>query len=249
MQERQRFIPILKLLIISSLLFTACGGPRDYPTTNMTPPFQTESPPTLTPESGENSSGADEVILKARQALAAHLGIEVSAVAVSKVEAIQWPDSCLGIQIPGQMCAMHVVDGYRVILEVNNQRYEYHTNGDGSSLEPILALTWHREGGIAGFCDDLIINVVGEATTGSCLGTSSVDNNYVLLKAQQREELNKWLSTLQPFTIDRTDPAVADAMTIAMVFSGWGTGEVSKTQKQVIEQFAADLYTEVSQTQ
>jgi hypothetical protein len=50
------------------------------------------------------------------------------------VQPVQWPDSCLGVQIPGIMCAMHVVDGYRIILLANDQTYEVHSNLDGSQI-------------------------------------------------------------------------------------------------------------------
>jgi hypothetical protein len=186
--------------------------------------------------------------MRAQEALSALLNFDTSAVSIVSVEAVQWPNACLGVELPGQMCAMHVVDGYRVILEADDRRYEYHTNGDGSSLQPVLALVWHREGGIAGFCDDLIVNVVGEAAAWSCRGALPTENSFALLKAQQRTELDNWLSTLRPFTVEYTDPAVADAMTTRLVFSGWGTAEASDAQKQAIEKSAAGLYAEIGET-
>ena len=58
----------------------------------------------------------------------------IDAIQVVDIQSVQWPDSCLGVPQNGIMCAMHVVDGYRVILSVNNLQYEAHSNQDGSQM-------------------------------------------------------------------------------------------------------------------
>ena len=71
---------------------------------------------------------------------------------------IEWPDGCLGVDLAGVACAQEVTPGYSILLSVNDRQVEYHTNGDASVLRPAtLALAWHREGGIVGFCDDLSV--------------------------------------------------------------------------------------------
>lgn len=45
------------------------------------------------------------------------------------VEAVQWPDSCLGVPRPGVFCASVVTPGYRIVLDDPRQgRIEYHTS-------------------------------------------------------------------------------------------------------------------------
>ena len=61
------------------------------------------------------------------------------------------------------------------------------------------ALAWHREGGVAGFCDDLTIDVTGEATARSCAGGQQVKLGRTLLNAAQFADLYRWIDTLQPF--------------------------------------------------
>ncbi|MCB9419924.1 MAG: hypothetical protein H6667_08975 [Ardenticatenaceae bacterium] len=76
----------------------------------------------------------DGVTQQTTKALAQTLGIDAAAVSIVSIEEHAWPDSCLGIQTPGMMCAQHVVDGYLVTLEANGQDFTYRTNGDGSSI-------------------------------------------------------------------------------------------------------------------
>lgn len=66
------------------------------------------------------------------ETLARDLNVPGSSVGVNQVEAVQWPDACLGIDQPGRVCAQVVTPGYRIILSVNGRGYEAHTNQDGS---------------------------------------------------------------------------------------------------------------------
>jgi hypothetical protein len=53
------------------------------------------------------------------------------------VEQVSWPDACLGAARPGEVCAQVITPGYRVILEQDGQRIEYHTSrAGGARLAP-----------------------------------------------------------------------------------------------------------------
>lgn len=43
------------------------------------------------------------------------------------VEAVEWPDACLGFARPDEACAQVITPGYRVIVEQGNETIEYHT--------------------------------------------------------------------------------------------------------------------------
>jgi hypothetical protein len=47
------------------------------------------------------------------------------------VEAVQWPDSCLGIPQPGRVCAQVIIPGYRIVFSYRQQLYEVHTDNFG----------------------------------------------------------------------------------------------------------------------
>jgi hypothetical protein len=76
------------------------------------------------------SSGA---VTAAKEALADRLGIASTAVETVSKERVEWPDACLGLDT-GQMCAMVITPGYRIVLEAEGKRYEYRTDLSGGTV-------------------------------------------------------------------------------------------------------------------
>jgi len=78
--------------------------------------------------------GYDQIpaVAKAKTRLAAHLSITEDSIRVVSAEAVDWSDACIGIHKPGQMCAQVITPGYSIIVDVNGQSYEVHTNVSGS---------------------------------------------------------------------------------------------------------------------
>ena len=54
-------------------------------------------------------------------------------------------------------------------------------------------LRWHREGGIAGLCDDLAVFADGRVVAASCRGTESTEVGRAVLDAERHELLRGWL--------------------------------------------------------
>jgi len=67
-------------------------------------------------------------VARARSHLAERLGIYTDAIETVSVEAVDWPDACLGIPTKGVFCAQVVTPGYRILLEFNGTRYEYRSD-------------------------------------------------------------------------------------------------------------------------
>lgn len=65
-------------------------------------------------------------------ALSGHLNLPVDKITLVSTETVTWPDGCLGIVRMGVMCTQAEVPGFKIILEANGQKYEFHTNQDGS---------------------------------------------------------------------------------------------------------------------
>jgi len=86
-----------------------------------------------------------QAVLDARKQVAEALGAPVEQLELVAVDQVQWPDACLGLPQPGEMCAQATLRGWRAILKVDGQEVEVRTNlaGDvvrwkqveGSSLE------------------------------------------------------------------------------------------------------------------
>jgi hypothetical protein len=110
-----------------------------------------------------------------------------------------------------------------------------------------LALSWHREGGIAGFCDDLSISLAGDVYASSCRGAGPKDLGHGQLNADQLQQLYDWVDRLQLFEMNQTDPATADAMSIHLLLSGTGAAAASEAEQQAIQEWAAGLFASLSQ--
>ncbi len=76
----------------------------------------------------------DQAIVAAREALSASLGVSSSQIELLSVEEVMWGNTSLGCPEPGKQYAEVIVPGFRVIFEYEGQKYEYHTNIDGSEI-------------------------------------------------------------------------------------------------------------------
>ena len=56
-----------------------------------------------------------------------------SSATLAAVERVSWPDTCLGAPRPGELCAQVVTPGYRVTVQRDSQRIEYHTSLTGGA--------------------------------------------------------------------------------------------------------------------
>jgi len=293
-------------------------------------------------------------VYPARQALLEQTGARLEDITQVSVESVEWRNSCLGVTKPGVNCLDVIVPGYRIVFQVGGERYEYHTNQDGSRVvlatltessssgavlvwssvtEPCttveidlrevrsapcgmelvrtgelpasrateleyfstlfarqaqesiagivtwhgqgrvnptpvemrmlaewarlvydevssgrsgaawsLAFSWHREGGIAGFCDDMGVYLTGEAIVTSCKSGQGQELGRLRLDSQQLEDLYARVDSLAPFEMEQADPATADAMTTHLVFNGQGTAEAGATERIMIMNLASELF-------
>lgn len=69
-----------------------------------------------------------DLLALARLDLAGRRGLATDAIVTVSVEAVTWPDACLGIAIEGLFCAQVQTPGYRIVLRADDALYEYHTD-------------------------------------------------------------------------------------------------------------------------
>lgn len=92
----------------------------------------TTPPPTATPTPAD----LPPAVRAAMEALAASLGVRLEDITFVSSEAVEWPDSCLGVVRIDALCAQGIVPGFRVMLSAEGTTHEYHTNADGSAVTP-----------------------------------------------------------------------------------------------------------------
>ena len=91
--------------------------------------------PSATPAQPANEAPVNSPAVQASiAALAKQLNVEPQAITVISVAEVEWPDGCLGLSKPDQMCTQVIVPGYRVILEVNGTQYEVRTSLNGRQV-------------------------------------------------------------------------------------------------------------------
>jgi hypothetical protein len=112
------------------------------------------------------------------------------------------------------------------------------TEGRSSAAQGV-ALGWHREGGIAGFCDDLVVYQSGFAMATNCKIARVPATQR--LTAEQINALYAYLDQFQRFETASGNSG-ADAMAQRMIFEGQGKRPASDAQKAEIEKFAMDLF-------
>ena len=197
-------------------------------------------------EGAQNTSEVEQMVIKQ---LAANLGLKESDITVVSNTDIEFPDSCLGVAMPDIMCSQIVTSGHIIVLEAKGVQYEYHTDAEGSRVQPsTFALTWKREGGIAGFCDNLTVFRSGEVYTSQCKGEGKMGTFASLLSASEQAQFNKWMAQFGSANLDASDPAgVADRMMVTLNLFGNGNKQPTKVEKKALFEFAQNLYQKLNQ--
>lgn len=182
----------------------------------------------------------------AQQALIVSLGKAESEAKVVAVEPVTWRNGCLEIEQAGAACTEALVPGFRVTIEVGGQLYEVRTNQDGTLALPAppteTVFVWHREGGIAGFCDDLSITAAGAITGSSCKSNQGQGALRASLDAAQQTQLLAWLSQFGPIDYQMKDPAQADAMLQTLTFKGRGQAKATDADINTLLAWANEVY-------
>jgi len=237
---------ILLALGIGIVLLGACSP--------VATPIASEPQPTETPEIMHPVNLSRFAEDAAIQALSAQLGIERGLIQVNSTKEVNWPDACLGNPSAGAMCAQVVTPGYLILLNANGQSYEFHTNRDGTSLvrvdgeaagQKTLVVSWQRDGGIIGFCDEVSIYTDGTAQITSCRGIS----REVRLTPEQAGQLEQMHSNLGVFESQGSDGAQADSMTVTLRFIGIGKQPATQADEQTLTSLVTYLMAKAGQAE
>jgi hypothetical protein len=214
------------------------------------------------PDAAMEQTAGMEVAAQLQQTLADELQIDADQVEIVSVEAVEWRDACLGVSSPDVMCAQVITPGYLVILAVDGQQYEYHTNSDGTSvqlaagpetgmgpdeLSEDVAFIWYREGGIAGFCDILTAYVTGELEAATCFSDPPQVVGTRPMTAEESEQLSAWQTEYASFEYLHDERDIDDGMTVMLRFAGEGDTVPDGVQQEEIVLTAQDLHATVAQ--
>jgi hypothetical protein len=183
-------------------------------------------------------------------ALSENLGAPVDEIKLVSTEAMDWPDSCLGVAEEGLICTEVITPGFRIILDSKGRQMEYHTNEDGTQIRPAsVAITWKREGGLAGFCDYMTVFLSGEVHVSSCKQGEIIEGRLIdTLSENEMAQFDEWLTNYGNVTIDASDPkGVSDRMVVMLTFMGTGSQQtLSPSNERELVNFVQELYQRIS---
>jgi hypothetical protein len=132
---RPKPLPLIAIGIVLSLALAACGEQED-PVLEQ-PPIDDligEDDPDAEPPAEDDGAGDDgaaggsdsrEITIATADA-AERAGVAASDVTFVSFEMVTWPDGSLGCPEPDMMYTQALVEGYRIVLEADGERYTYH---------------------------------------------------------------------------------------------------------------------------
>ena len=109
------------------------SGTQPFEVATSTPVVETVSPtlgdPQMTP-SAPTDPGLQDLIERVKDDLANRLTTPKEQISLIEATEVEWSDSSLGCPQPGMEYLQVITPGYRILLQADNQSYEYHSNRD-----------------------------------------------------------------------------------------------------------------------
>jgi hypothetical protein len=134
---------MILVVLLTMMTLSGCTKPESTsPVEEQSAPEPTNSPlnahtpmPVGTPvpvDEGEGQTAS--IVALALDAAAEHFNVPKETIEVLKVEAVEWPNSCLGCAAPDTFCAQVITPGYRIVLKMGDATREAHTDAQGKHI-------------------------------------------------------------------------------------------------------------------
>lgn len=109
------------LLVLASVLLTACNLNTAVPVTEAVPSMVAEALP-------------PEVAIEIQNQLSEALGVATDQIQIETVEQSDWPNSCLGLAGPDEVCAEVITPGWLVVFNIDGTEYRYRVDETGTNI-------------------------------------------------------------------------------------------------------------------
>jgi hypothetical protein len=119
MISKKNYLLVASLLLAGMLLLAACIP---------------NSPTPVSPTPPGTGAQVPEIPDEIRGAVAAHLSIDAIRLQIQDLQQVEWPDACLGLAQPDEMCAEVITPGYRLIVTADGRQYQVHTDLTGMNI-------------------------------------------------------------------------------------------------------------------
>jgi hypothetical protein len=119
-------------LLLAGLLLAGCGGADEPGVDEPTEPDpgldepDADDPDEAADGPDEDPDDLDALAEQVAADAAAEEGVDVEAVRIVTAEHVTWPDGALGCPEDDGMYTQALVEGYRIVVEVDGQEHHYH---------------------------------------------------------------------------------------------------------------------------
>lgn len=86
--------------------------------------------------SASNRQPPASVVAATRQAAGQRAGIPAERLQVRSALPRTWPDGCLGLPNPDELCTQALVEGWEIVLTDNGKTWTYRTDSTGRVVRP-----------------------------------------------------------------------------------------------------------------
>ncbi len=115
---------LVYLLVGLCLGLSACGSLKGATATPLPPTME----PTTTPEIFQPLPNDQRAFEAVREVLAKQLNVDPLTISLVDIQQVEWPDSCLGLAGPDEMCAQMITPGFLIHVKAGERVYEFHTD-------------------------------------------------------------------------------------------------------------------------
>ncbi len=133
--------------------------------------------PTPAAETPQPMDDSDAAVTAATTQLASELGVAASDITVVSAEKTEFMDSCLGLGQANESCLQAITPGWIVVLDVNGQDYEVHTDEAGQQARVAM----NAGSGVA--AEPEAATATSVAYLAEALGVAETDIEVVALEA------------------------------------------------------------------
>lgn len=92
------------------------------------------APSYLAQQAGQSDSLPRSVANAVLQDLSNREGIPISKLKIAEFSRQTWPDGCLGLPNPDELCTQALVEGWRVVVSDGSQKWVYRTDDSGRNI-------------------------------------------------------------------------------------------------------------------
>jgi hypothetical protein len=172
------------------------------------------------------------IVNSVQKQLAQQLGIAASQITMTSLEAVEWPNACLGVSLPEQVCAEVITPGYRLVFEAQGVQYVFHSDDTGGVILPAIpplpetaidVVKWEQaEGG------DCAAAEIG--ADGVSYGACEAEQQQADLSPERVLELAYFYAAFSPFDMETPAGTVQ--------FSGQGARQPNEAEMRSVAEWA-----------